>query len=437
MSPTGLAFTALFLIGCALALARHPVFGLITYVTFFYVHPPSRWWGQGVLADIRWSLIAAGVTAVAVLLRRRELIARTTLDGRVFLGMVLFVVWILIQQAWAMDTAWQSELLEYYAKYLIAMYLIVRCVDSERSLRLFLWSHVLGCGYLGFVAFTTYKGGRFEGFGGPGLGEANVGALQIVTGILVAASLFLFEKGRNRLAVLAIIPLLVNALATTASRSGFLAMAVGGLAYVAFSPRQIRMAVIALSIPAAILFAMLTNAEYWERMHTIKYSGMAVENVDTGGGRLEIIRAQWQMFQRYRLGCGHRCTAFLSAEYLDDSLLTGSEDERGRSSHNTFMTLLVEQGVPGAVLYVGLFMWVVLAVRRSRRARVDPNSLVAMTVPAVGSAMVAIFVADMFVSNMRLEVRFWLIALLVALLRMSAGQSQRAEPGGANATSGL
>ena len=65
MALTALAFLMLFFTGLVLAFAVHPRFGLYTYLAVFYLHPPSRWWGD-MLPDIRWSLVAALVTLLAI-----------------------------------------------------------------------------------------------------------------------------------------------------------------------------------------------------------------------------------------------------------------------------------------------------------------------------------------------------------------------------------
>ena len=43
----------------------------------------------------------------------------------------------------------------------IVMVLITQGIRSEGDLKVFLWCHVLGCTYLGWIAYTSYSGGRF------------------------------------------------------------------------------------------------------------------------------------------------------------------------------------------------------------------------------------------------------------------------------------
>ncbi|MCK6369959.1 MAG: hypothetical protein L6Q83_01330, partial [Gammaproteobacteria bacterium] len=69
---TATAFLLLFLALAALALFRHPVYGLYLYLAAFYVHPPSRWWSM-MLPDLRWSLLTAAIALLALVIHRRKL----------------------------------------------------------------------------------------------------------------------------------------------------------------------------------------------------------------------------------------------------------------------------------------------------------------------------------------------------------------------------
>jgi hypothetical protein len=425
LSLTGLIFLGGFLVGCLLALTRHPIFGLITYVGTFFLHPPSRWWGQGLLLPIRWSLISAAVALLAVLIHRNKLApAPPFRQSGIAIAFFIFIAWLGLQSFWALDPEAHNELFSYYAKFALALFLFYRCIDSEQHLRYFLWAHVLGCFYFGLIAFTSYEGGRFEDFGGPGLAEANAGALTIVTGILAASALFLGGTLREKWGLFGVIPFIVNGLVTTISRSGFLAAGVGGILFNLFTPKTFRKRVRILSALALVMFGILTGPMYWERIQSIQQLGSEVEGVDTGSGRLVIMKVQLRMFASYPAGCGATCTAVLSPLYLDDSHLTGEGEQRARASHNTFLTMLVEHGLPGAVFYVFMALWIARSVRTVSR-RVDGQSgFLACALPAVAGILGAMFVSDMFATYAKFEVRIWFIAVLMAMLHMSAKEQQ-------------
>jgi hypothetical protein len=108
LSLTGLIFLLAYAGGCLAALARHPVYGLMTYVGVFYLHPPSRWWGQA-LPDLRWSLLAALVTLIATMVHRKQVDPVPLFHHKVMMGLLLFVVWIAIQTGWAMGVGYSRR----------------------------------------------------------------------------------------------------------------------------------------------------------------------------------------------------------------------------------------------------------------------------------------------------------------------------------------
>ena len=109
--------------------------------------------------------------------------------------------------------------------------------------------------------------------------------LQIVTGIFVAASLFLYETWRYRAVLFACMPFIVNAVIASISRSAFLAAGLGGLVFNLFTPKRFRLGVRVLSVLALVLFMMLTNPIYWQRIISIKYAGEQVEEELSRRGR--------------------------------------------------------------------------------------------------------------------------------------------------------
>jgi O-antigen ligase len=359
-------------------------------------------------------LIAAAVTIIALQVHKRPKESELQL-GRsgIFIGMVLFVVWILIQTLWAADLDSHAQMRSIWISFLLVTYMFCKCVDSELHFRYILWTHVAGCFQLGLIAWTSYSGGRFEGFGASGLAEANAGALQLVTGMVVAGALFLEGRYVAKGVLLVLVAFIVNAVVTTVSRSGFLATIGAGLVFNLLTPSKYRARVLGLSIVAAFLFVMVTNPQYWARMGTIKERGADVVGVDTGGGRLEIMQGQWQMFKDHPVGCGHMCTTRLSKDYIDAKWLTKDGE---RASHNTFMTMLVDHGVLGGIFYFALLFWTFGAVQTLRKRLRGKTDFYAFMLPAVAGVLAATFVGDLFVQYPKLEVRIWFISLLMIML---------------------
>jgi len=398
---------------------------LLAYVTAYFVHPPSLWWGYAV-PDLRWSLLAAVITLIAVVIHRNKLPSRPLFRDGVFVGLALFVAWLGIQSYWSLEQTAHAELVNYFAKYLIAVGLIYKSIGNDNHLKMFLWAHFVGCFYFGWNAFFMYDGGRFEDFAGPGFADANQIGLQAVAGIFAAAGLFVAGKFWERVAIILLVPFVVNGLITTVSRSSFLAFFVGGIVFALFSPRKYRTHVIVLGVIGLIGFAALSHDQYWDRMSSIKHAGQQVQGVDTGSRRLVVWKAQTRMFSDHPLGCGHRCTATLSPYYLDDEYLTGPPENRARSSHNTYLTLLVEQGVVGGVFALLLVLWLMRTSLKLKKRVPNHETVLLCVYPSALAILSAILVADVFVDHLKMEVRMWYIAVLLVVMNLAKRSSTKA-----------
>jgi O-antigen ligase len=435
LSLSALLFVLAFGAGCVLAFVRHPIFGTAAYVGTFFLSPQLRWWGQGALYNVRWSFIAAAVTLLAIFLSKKT--RKPTIPMRqhaVVWLFLLFIVWIAIQGGWALDLREHADLFSYYLKFTLAFMMVYYTIDSPESLRVLMWTYVGGCFYFGWVAFTTYTGGRFEGFGGAGINEANAGALTIVTGTLLASSLFLDGKWRERTVLILMIPFMLNGLVTTISRSGFLALAGGGLVFMFFAPVRFRKQITVLAGLAVVLFLMLTGPGYWNRMQSIQQAGETVQGVDTGQDRLAIIKVQWKLFAMHPFGCGATCTTVLSKDYLDKKYLAETADgELRRASHNTYMTIIVDHGIPGMILWGGMLMWIYTKLMKLGRIYRKQTEFLATAFPAIAGIFAALAVGDMFVTYAKYEIRIWMIAIVMGLLSIETARAKQEQLAGAPA----
>jgi hypothetical protein len=424
MPITAIVFLAGFTAGCILAFTRHPVYGLMTYIATLYFDPAGQWWGHAVLPGVRWELVPAVITLVALALRRGR--ARSPLfRSGLFRGMLIFIAWILIQYSWAINPEAQDKLITIWSKFMLVSIMICACADSWKHLRLVLWSHVFGCVYMGWIAHAFYNGGRFGGFGLGSITDANTGALQLVTGFLAGAALFLAASRTKKVVLLVGMAFIANAIIATVSRSGFLELGCGGLPFILSAPKAYRLRILAAALVAACGFLILSPANYWGRIQTIKYEGAHVQGVDTGHARIVVLKAQWQMFREHPLGCGHGCTEALSPRYIPKQYLA----EGGiRASHNTFMTMLVDQGIPGAILYIVYVWWTFRVIRRVVPEAKKATGIAATFLPAIIGIMLAIVVGDLFSQFPLLEARVWFLSLLVVYEHLLKHGSAAAAP---------
>ena len=195
MTIPGTLFVIGFCVALLMALLKKPIYGLYAYVAVFYLHPPSRWWGA-FLPDLRWSLLAAGVTLVAMWVRLpsqpgRQSWAATT-PGKI---MIAFTLWFWVGSLWALDVEQHYPAAVLITKYLLVYYMIYRLVDTPQKMTNFLLLHVAGCFYLGTIAYGAPPADRLDGVGGPGIDDSNTLGMHLATGVIVAAMLTLRLKG--------------------------------------------------------------------------------------------------------------------------------------------------------------------------------------------------------------------------------------------------
>jgi O-antigen ligase len=420
-----------FVVACTvLAFARHPIYGLTFYIGTFFVHPPSRWWGY-MIPDPRWALLSAGITVMALLVYRNKHGIQPPgkpvwLANGPALLLLIYTVWMWIQTPWALDVPSHVDGAIKYVKYLIAFWFIYWLVDSKKTLLILLYAHALGCGLLGvFALYAPREDGRLEGVGGPGIDDANTLAMYLASGAIVCMGLMMTATGWRRWFNLGVLALIGNGFVLANSRGAFLALVAGGLVLAVCKARKHRGVFWALALVGLVGFAFAVDKVFVERMFTIGDVTEKSEEADMSArSRVVIYEAQLRMAIDHPFGVGYRGTVVLSPSYLDRKWLTldtnGDESSAGRSSHNTFMTALVEQGLPGAIVFLSLVLWIlgsILQIRRLDRRHADPDF--SSLGGAVCGGLVVVFVAGMATDYLMAEVQFWHFAALASLLRLS------------------
>jgi O-antigen ligase len=439
MSLTGLAFAAAFFGAMGLALFRNPLWGLYGYVAVFYLHPPSRWWGAA-LPDLRWALFAAAVTFIATLRVPRDPSRPSWISTTPAKLLLAYTVWLWLQNLWALDADDQMTISVLFTKYIVLFYLIYRLIDTPQKVQWFLLTHIAGCAYLGWLAFNARVSGRLEGVGGPGIDEANALAMQMGTGVVIAAMLMLGVKGWVRWACFAAMPFLLNTMVLAGSRGAFVAVLAAGLMLWYLTPPRNKLMFYIFGGLGGVLFFMLANQLFLGRVETITAVTQQDAEVDRSAeSRVVLAKAQLEMAKSYPFGTGHRGTAVLSTKYLDPMYLSrsrvnGKTVYGQRSSHNTFLTALVEQGLLGAFLYLSMWLWVVRTLIKLKRTFVedkDPTRLVLTA--ALGGALIMVFVAGQFVDYLKAEVQVWCMILLACMADMAVRPATSTEQAPATA----
>ncbi len=420
MAPlSAIAFLILMFGGMLLSFVRGPIWGLFTYLAVFYVHPPARWWGDE-LPEWRWALITAIAVLLSSLIHKSREMSRAPWYGNTPAKLLIaYAGWMWVQCLWAsgMDDHLEGTIL--VTKYIILFYLIYSIIDDEKKLRGFTFAHVVGCCYLGWEAYNA-GGGRLDGVGGPGIDEANRLGTHLSTGIMYAAALILAAENRIRVITFFLVPLILNGIILTGSRGAFLGLVAGGAALWRLRPKSKSKQFKIYALLGIVLLSLLAHQQFWDRMASITADSEDRDN--SASSRLIFMQAEWEMFKDHPFGAGHRAFQYYSPYYLAPAVNANPEMgaiKGSRSSHSTFMAILGEQGIPGMLIYLGLFVWVYKTL--SRLNKMDDSQIpesFSMYRAAFGSALMVIAVAGLFSNYFRAEVQIWALASLVVLERL-------------------
>lgn len=410
MSLTALIVLLVYFAGLILGLFYQPIFALFSYLWIFYNDPSTNWWGADV-PDLRYSLVAAVVALLAVLLRS-ERVEPWISSGAAKL-LLCYAAWTWVQTPWAVNVDLHLEGAVLFTKYVILSYVVYRLTAEERNITWFLWAHVGGCFIFAWYGYTSEVTTRLETIGGPGVDDANLLSAHVLTGLVIASFLFIGSTGYKRWAAFATLPFILNVIILTQSRGGFIALIGAGFAAWYLSPQQYRKVVSIAGALGIVLLLMLSNEFFWDRVMSLIES----EDLSSQETRLRILGPQFSMFLDHPLGAGHRGNELLSPQYMSPDLLSNSGL---RSAHNTFMAALVDQGLPGALILLGLYGWGFRALRRLKK--LDASGLPAhfgLLRAGLGSALASLFVSGLFLNLLKTEVQIWMISAVASLVVLS------------------
>lgn len=421
MSLTALGFLAIYATGIAMAIFRHPRYGLYAYLFAFYMHPPDRWWRSDV-PDLRWAFIAGLITLVATVRLESDRDRAPWYRTGGGLCLILYTLWMALQSLWVVSP-YHQEGVELYAKYLILFYLIYKLVNTEEELRNFFLMHIMGAFYLGWLAYGKNFHGRLEGVGAPGIDDSNTFGMHMSTAAIFAGALMLRGGRYVRLVVLGCVPFILNTVVLTQSRGAFLGLLAGGIGVFLGKPSERKWVAYVLGTLAVVLLLILSPPDFIDRMRTITAVTDETAEIDNSAAtRLDVAKAQLEMFKDYPLGAGHHGTRALSPYYLDEDRLTKNKGGgMARSSHNTLLAVMVDQGIVGIVIYVSMLLWAAFTLIGLKRLdrRGLPYNLATYRMSLAGS-LALIVVAGMFSNYIKAEITIWCLALLAALKAQAA-----------------
>ncbi len=338
----------------------------------------------------------------------------------------VFVLWTFVASfASPYPDVAQDQVVE-RLKLIVIMLVVVNALRTEGQLRFYLL-FFLGCFVL-FPVRGTLKGGDTV------MGRAvwnyiynnpnDLAALSLIA-LGIALALMFSEPSRTLVRLGAAISaiLLLVVILLTQSRGAFLGLAVATVP--ALFPMLMKQPRLAIGVAVvALVIGLAVPANVWERLSGIEKltSTSTIAEADPEGSaanRAEILKVGWQIFRDHPVfGVGLGGYPLANALY--------AQDLGERDTHNTYLNLAAETGLPGLMLWCALFGSVLRYAYRSRQQGQAPG--LATQQLWIERALIGYFVAGIFGSFAALTLPY----LMLSLLWCSATLLARTGPGTKN-----
>lgn len=413
MSKVLAAWLVVYFGGIVLAIV-HPIYPLISYLTFYYMPPHLNWWGLR-LPDLRYSLLASLAMLGSIILKNSSLERLKIPKNPAFPWLLLFGVNVIVVTLWALDRArswfWTVTLLK-----LILLYVLLPvAVRTPAQFDLFSAAHIGGATYWGYKAWDdpVRVRGRLRDVGGPDSQNENQAAAHLLT-VFPFVAVYALSVKRRWLQGLIVVcgAFIVNVFILCNSRGATLGFLVMGAAAIFLAGKGRRVKLIGIAAAGLIALFALADHRFITRQQT-------TTNPKDGSaqGRLIAWKAGIEVMKDYPLGGGGRAFHILSPRYIPGTV----EKHRGeeRSVHNTFLQLGAEWGIQGLILWCG-FLGATLYTSWRTRLKLANQPWFYHRFLAIELALIGTLFAGIFGQRLYGESVYWMCALIVALQRMHA-----------------
>lgn len=287
-----------------------------------------------------------GVVALGVGVAVAAVRGRFRPPGSFLFVATLFVFWSGVTLFWSVDPDESVKRIKTYAQLVAMAWLIWEFADTEELQGHLVQAFVFACWGVAAATFMSYMRGTLtidDRYTAEGLNGNDV-ALTLVLGIPMA---WYLAVGRGswltRWVNRAYVPVALVALLLTASRGGFVA-ALPALALIPWTFGRLdwrsKLVLSVLVVASIWLVAIMVPTESWERLATLQSDG-------TMGYRRIIWNAG------FHVAVNHPVIGVGAGGF---PLSVAQELAKPFPAHNAFLSVLVEQGVIGLVIFGSLFV---------------------------------------------------------------------------------
>ncbi|MCE9591360.1 MAG: O-antigen ligase family protein [Planctomycetes bacterium] len=355
-------FLMLLIAAAGVGSFQSPFWGVLLYY-FFAVLRPQYLWEWSLPADVRWSLMAAGVAFFSVMLFAPRIMLRARLNKIAWLTLAFtLVMGLSVLTAHDPDVAqeWAVEFVKIVAMMMLAT-LVIEHIWQINAMGLMM---LLALGYGAYeINYNYFINGRLDifhvGFGGL---DNNGAGLMIAMGVPFA---YVFGVTSRRLWMRAaswgLGLFMLHAVLMSYSRGAMLATIVGAVWLLYHHRPRWQAGLIALTL--CLCISVLAGKEIRERF----FSAQSYEDDNSAQSRFDSWGAAWKIaIDHPILGVGVRNSALYSERY--------GADRHGRTIHSQFLQIAADSGLIAMTMYIALLLICFHAFGRSRglcRAQLD------------------------------------------------------------------
>lgn len=391
--------------GAALSLVQ-PFAGLLVYLVFAILRPPSLWFWS--VPEGNYSrVVALGLLAGWVLTAEGNWqFGRGAGPMRALVGLL----------GWSALSAWLNggtelswKAVETLTKIVLPVVVGMTLCRTPQRLWTLAWVIVLAQGYVAFELNLSYFAG-FNRLQVVGLGDLdnNCVAIALVTGLGLAAYLGLEWPGPGRFLAVGAALVMLHAVLFSFSRGGMLALLVAGIAGFVVMPK--RPGNLALFLIAMVLGLGLAGNEVRERFAQTFTSGQ--ERDQSASTRLELWKRCWDTML-------HQPVVGIGPDQWPDWVKQQYQWPRTQEAHSLWMQTGAELGFPGLALLVAVYGLCLVRLWPLARDRVAGVPEWAGTMARmVITGLTGFIVSASFVSLEALELPYFVVLLGAATLKL-------------------
>lgn len=378
-----------------------------------------------ILGKLQLPLLSLGIAGILYVTNRHPWRRPLQLRGKIlYLTLGLFALMLI----GVPTSLWPGNSLNFalktYMSNLLFMAVTAASIRSVADVEFYARTNLYGGLFYAMIVNLFFKVGPDGRLGGLVYYDANDFALVMVATVPFAVYLLKFGRTRIRRVIgLVALGLITLALVKSGSRGGFLGMVIV-MMYILLRYRAIPSTTRLFVAVAGVLLAVLIGSDkYWEQMSTILHPTADYNWTDPQGRKAVWSRGMGYVAHNPVLGLG------VGAYPVAEGTLSAIGQERASRgqgfkwsvAHNSFLETAAELGIPGLLLFIGLFVASFVALRKIRPGGMYGPGITgretALSQMLIGS-MVGFAASGVFVSAEYFSYLYFLLGLVIGMTKM-------------------